>query len=95
VIACLGVGSVMLHAVQGYFWQYSVDDQDCIVRQDLVGVFVIWSYVTEAAVFLIVPVFIFCLNILVIVSAKKVEANERLLNNSTNCANRRELKVTI
>ena len=94
VISCLGVGSVVLHAVQAYFWQYSPEGADCGLRPDIGHVWQTWSYVTEGAVFLVVPIIIFFLNILVIASAKKVDERQqhRLLSTTSGCSVRRQYK---
>lgn len=92
VIISLCIGSMVLHSVQGYFWTYSSEGY-CDVRAEVLAtVWETWSYVTEVAVFLVVPIIIFCLNIRVIVSARKVEAKERSLLNNCNNAQRRKFK---
>lgn len=91
VIIGLILGTLSLNAVQGYFWHYYPELKDCSLRKEVIEyVFDTWSYVTEGAVFIVVPIFIFCLNILVIVSAKKLEANEKSLLGNTHNSQRSE-----
>ena len=81
VIVGLIIVSLLLHAVQAYFWYYDTDKDDCTVRKavtrgDTRSVWSIWSWITELLVFGIVPLAILVLNVLVIMEARKLAKTE-------------------
>ena len=81
VILGLLLTCFVIHAVQGYFWKYTPEDQRCDVREAIVAggnssVWSVWSWVTELLVFGLVPLTILVLNILVIKEVKKMSASE-------------------
>ncbi|ELU01565.1 hypothetical protein CAPTEDRAFT_201825 [Capitella teleta] len=81
VIAGLLLCCVLLHAVQGYFWYYSSETQQCSVRLAITlgnnaSIWTVWSWITELLVFGLVPLTILILNIMVILEVRKMSASE-------------------
>ncbi len=81
VIIGLGIFSVLLHAVQGYFWTYDPGLDDCTVRMSVqIGgsgsVWAIWSWITELLVFGLVPIGMLILNIMVIMETQRMSKSE-------------------
>nr|AKQ63054.1 orphan G-protein coupled receptor 50 [Platynereis dumerilii] len=81
VIIGLVILSMCIHAVQGYFWIYRADIDECTIRDEMMlggtkSVWSVWSWITELLVFGLVPVVILILNILVIKEAQKLSRTE-------------------
>ena len=79
VISMLLVISLLLHAIQGYFWIYI--EGDCLPRPSVTvggtsSVWSVWSWITELLVFGVVPLSILFLNILVIKEARYLSKTE-------------------
>ena len=79
VIAMLVFLSLLLHAIQGYFWIYT--EGDCLPRPSVTvggtsSVWSVWSWITELLVFGVVPLSILFLNILVIKEARYLSKTE-------------------
>ncbi len=79
VIGMLVLISLLLHAIQGYFWIYT--DNDCVPRPSVTvggtaSLWSVWSWITELLVFGLVPLAILFLNILVIKEARYLSRTE-------------------
>ena len=79
VIILLLVISLLLHAIQGYFWIYT--NGDCVPRPSVTvggtsSLWSVWSWITELLVFGLVPLSILFLNILVIKEARYLSKTE-------------------
>ena len=79
VIAMLILISLLLHAIQGYFWIYA--NNDCILRPSVTlggtsSLWSVWSWITELLVFGLVPLSILFLNILVIKETRYLSKTE-------------------
>jgi uncharacterized sodium:solute symporter family permease YidK len=79
----------MLHAVQGYFWHYSAELNKCDLREEVMSIFFVWTYVTEMLVFLAVPAANLVLNVIVIVATQRIKARETKMTISGSASNRR------
>ena len=87
-IVSLVLGSLGLHAVQGYFWKFypatsATSAGECRVRPEVMdgdasSLWTIWSWVTEMAVFGVVPLAILVINILVIRETRHLSASDVL-----------------
>jgi hypothetical protein len=84
-IICLVIISLLLHAIQGYFWKYYPENNDCGLRQEVMAggsksLWSVWSWITELLVFGLVPIGILVLNLCVIRETRKLRnAEEKLL----------------
>ena len=81
VVISLVALSFLIHAVQGYFWEYRSKTKDCDVRPSVlegkVSIWIVWTWLTELLAFGLVPVAILVLNIRVILEAKKIKESEK------------------
>ncbi len=81
VIICLVIFSIVLHAVQAYFWIFDSTSDMCSPRPIVIkggskSIWTVWSWITELLVFGLVPIVILILNILVIKEARKLSKAE-------------------
>lgn len=82
VITILVIVTMLLTAVQGYFWYYDPELGQCSVRQQvleggLTSVWSIWSWVTEMLIFAAVPFSILGLNFCVIIEVGRIARRHR------------------
>ena len=70
VVVALIIGSLLLCVIQGYFWTYDHETQTCDMRTSVL--WSVWTWSTEALIFLIVPVVILMYNILVIIEVRRL-----------------------
>lgn len=82
VIVCLTIFSLLLNAIQGYFWTFDSKYKVCSLRKEVTvnddkSFWSIWTWCVEAVVFLLVPLLILFFNILVIIEAKRLSKYER------------------
>ena len=83
-IAGLVILSILLHAIQGYFWKYYAEYNDCGLRAEVTeggagSLWSMWSWITELLVFGAVPVTILVLNMMVIRETRKLRKSEEKL----------------
>ena len=79
VVIGLIVLSLLLNAVQGYFWSYQ--NNDCSVRMEALSngsasFWSVWTWLTEMLIFALVPLAVLVFNILVIMEARKLARSE-------------------
>lgn len=69
----IAITALSLCGIQGYFWKYDVELQECLRRigEDINGLWETWTWLTEMVMFLCVPVIILILNLLVIFEIRK------------------------
>ncbi|KAL3865709.1 hypothetical protein ACJMK2_043071 [Sinanodonta woodiana] len=71
VVILLVFQSLALCGIQGYFWNYNKEVNDCLRRIDKLEIWESWTWSTEMVIFLAVPVMILALNILVVFEIRK------------------------
>lgn len=76
----LAIISLLICAIQGYFWTYG--EQGCEVRAAALyggnrSLWNIWSWATELLIFLVVPLSVLFFNVLVILEAKRLSKYEQ------------------
>ncbi len=76
VVVCLVLIAISLCTMQAYLWTYNHKTQICTVRADAqigkASLFIVWTWITEMLIFLIVPLVILLFNILVICEVRKL-----------------------
>lgn len=82
VIAGITMGCLVINGIQGYFWIYNQDIDDCDPRPAAMAggvssLWSIWSWITELLFFGLVPIAVLFLNILVIREARKLAEHEK------------------
>jgi len=79
VIVFLVTFVLMAPGIQAYIWRYDTTKQMCDVRQELDQLRTQWAWVTEATMFILVPVLILVVNVLVIFAIKRSKKRARQL----------------
>ncbi|KAL4227816.1 hypothetical protein ACF0H5_013253 [Mactra antiquata] len=69
--ACITFGAFSLCVIQGYFWKYYSVHEACLIREGTDELWETWTWCTEMAMFLCVPLIILILNLLVIFEIRK------------------------
>lgn len=75
VIACLAALCFCMNLIQGYFYTYN--SVVCTARKEALPVWVIWTWFSEAVVFMLVPLMILFFNVLVIHEARRLAKFEK------------------
>ena len=79
VSAGLVTFSILLCAVQSYFWTYNYENDSCEIRPAVVdgepaSFWTIWTWVTEMLIFALVPITVLLFNVLVIREVRKLSS---------------------
>lgn len=98
IIIGLGLGCILINAIQGYFWTTEKPDNPepvCDLRADiLAGLWTYWTWTTETIIFAAVPLTVLVLNILVIIEVSNISRLERR-NMRTNHIDRRSTTLML
>ncbi|KAL4227638.1 hypothetical protein ACF0H5_013078 [Mactra antiquata] len=77
---CITLTSLALCGIQGYFWAYDAEFEECSRRGGTDDLWESWTWCTEMIMFLGIPVLILTLNLLVIGEIRKARKIARKLN---------------